>query len=117
MYGACFIEREGWKRIYIDLPGMGKTTDYSSIQNSDEMLEAIIELIHTIIPNESYLLVGESYGGYLARGIMRKSVDQLLGAALICPLIIPEKSNVQCHSIVLYKQMLLFINIKSAGAR
>lgn len=97
-----FIEREGWKRIYIDLPGMGKTTDYSSIQNSDEMLEAIIELIHTIIPNESYLLVGESYGGYLARGIMRTSVDQLLGAALICPLIIPEKEQrtVPQHCIV-----------------
>jgi len=97
-----FKEREGWKRIYLDLPGMGKTTDYSSIQNSDEMLEAIIELIHTIIPQESYLLVGESYGGYLARGIMRKSVDQLLGTAFICPLIIPKKEQrtVPPHCIV-----------------
>nr|WP_016994509.1 alpha/beta hydrolase [Lysinibacillus boronitolerans] len=97
-----FKEREGWKRIYLDLPGMGKTTDYSSIQNSDEMLEAITELIHTIIPQESYLLVGESYGGYLARGIMRKSVDQLLGTAFICPLIIPEKEQrtVPPHCIV-----------------
>ena len=96
---------------------MGKTTDYSSIQNSDEMLEAITELIHTIIPQESYLLVGESYGGYLARGIMRKSVDQLLGTAFICPSSFLKKNNVRCHHIVLYKQTLLFINIKSAGAR
>ncbi|WP_320938871.1 alpha/beta hydrolase, partial [Lysinibacillus capsici] len=57
---------------------------------------------HTIIPQESYLLVGESYGGYLARGIMRKSVDQLLGTAFICPLIIPEKEQrtVPPHCIV-----------------
>jgi len=97
-----FLEREGWKRIYFDLPGMGKTTDYSSIQNSDEMLEAVSEFIHTIIPHESYLLVGESYGGYLARGIMRTSADRLLGAAFICPLIIPEKEQrtVPEHCIV-----------------
>jgi len=86
-----FAEREGWKRIYIDLPGMGKTTDYETIHNSDEMLEAVVELIHTIIPNERYLLVGESYGGYLVRGIMREYHEQILGATFICPLIIPDK--------------------------
>ncbi|MFJ7183733.1 alpha/beta fold hydrolase [Lysinibacillus xylanilyticus] len=86
-----FAEREGWKRIYIDLPGMGKTTDYEKIHNSDEMLEAVVELIDTLIPNERYLLVGESYGGYLVRGIMREYHEQILGAAFICPLIIPDK--------------------------
>jgi len=88
-----FLEQEGWKRIYFDLPGMGKTTNYSSIQNSDEMLEVVNEFIQTLIPDESYLLVGESYGGYLARGIMRKSAVRLLGAAFICPLILPEKDK------------------------
>ncbi|WP_342533040.1 alpha/beta hydrolase [Lysinibacillus sp. FSL R5-0849] len=88
-----FLEQEGWKRIYFDLPGMGKTTNYSSIQNSDEMLEVVNEFIQALIPDEPYLLVGESYGGYLARGIMRKSAERLLGAAFICPLIIPEKEQ------------------------
>lgn len=37
------------------------------------MLEVVNEFIQALIPDESYLLVGESYGGYLARGIMRKS--------------------------------------------
>jgi len=88
-----FIEREGWKRIYIDLPGMGETTDYEVINNSDEMLEAVKEVIHSLIPNEPYLLVGESYGGYLVRGIMRDNEEEILGAAFICPLIIPEKQK------------------------
>lgn len=88
-----FDGREGWKRIYLDLPGMGRTTDYLTIENSDEMLDAVIEFIDEIIPNGPYLLVGESYGGYLARGIMRNSMEQLLGAAFICPLIIPEKQH------------------------
>lgn len=88
-----FLEQEGWKRIYFDLPGMGKTTNYSSIQNSDEMLEVVKEFIQALISDECYLLVGESYGGYLARGIMRKSAERLLGATFICPLIIPEKEQ------------------------
>ncbi|MFJ6208813.1 alpha/beta fold hydrolase [Lysinibacillus sp. NPDC092081] len=88
-----FADREGWQRIYIDLPGMGKTTDYEKISNSDEMLEAVVELIHSLIPNERYLLVGESYGGYLVRGIMREYHEQILGAAFICPLIIPDKQS------------------------
>lgn len=57
------------------------------------MLEAVIELIHSLIPNERYLLVGESYGGYLVRGIMREYHEQILGAAFICPLIIPNKQS------------------------
>lgn len=88
-----FVEREGWKRIYIDLPGMGKTTDYETINNSDEMLVAVVELIHSLIPNERYLLVGESYGGYLVRGILKEYHEQILGAAFICPLIIPDKPS------------------------
>ncbi|MGE7948455.1 alpha/beta fold hydrolase [Lysinibacillus sp. NPDC093688] len=98
-----FTEREGWKRIYIDLPGMGNTTDYEKINNSDEMLEAVVELIHSLLPNERYLLVGESYGGYLVRGIMREYHEQILGAAFICPLIIPDKEGriVPEQSIVL----------------
>lgn len=88
-----FAEIEDWKRIYIDLPGMGKTSNYEKINNSDEMLEAVIELIHSLIPNERYLLVGESYGGYLVRGIMREHHEQILGAAFICPLIIPDKES------------------------
>ncbi|MBG9453874.1 2-hydroxy-6-oxo-6-phenylhexa-2,4-dienoate hydrolase [Lysinibacillus sphaericus] len=104
-----FAEREGWKRIYIDLPGMGKTTDYEKINNSDEMLEAVVELIHSLIPNESYLLVGESYGGYLVRGIMREYHEQILGAAFICPLIIPDKEGrtVPKQSIVLSDKKFL----------
>lgn len=88
-----FVKRAGWKRIYIDLPGMGETTDYEEINNSDEMLKAVVEVIHSLIPNEPYLLVGESYGGYLVRGIMRDYQEEILGAAFICPLIIPEKQR------------------------
>ncbi|GLC89624.1 alpha/beta fold hydrolase [Lysinibacillus piscis] len=88
-----FQKREGWRRIYIDLPGMGQSRDYEQIHNSDEMLEAIISFIEALIPNQSYIIVGESYGGYLAQGVIRSQKEKLLGAAFICPMILPNKED------------------------
>ncbi len=88
-----FVERAGWRRIYIDLPGMGQTKDYEQISNSDEMLEAVVDFINAIIPNQPYLMVGESYGGYITRGVIKQQKDQVMGAAFICPMIIPEKQH------------------------
>ncbi|MDX8364701.1 alpha/beta hydrolase [Cytobacillus sp. IB215665] len=97
-----FLKREGYKRIYIDLPGMGKTKEYDGVKNSDDMLDIVIEFIDNIIPNESFLVVGESYGGYLAKGIIHKRKKKVDGAAFICPVIIPEVSErtLPDHSIV-----------------
>jgi pimeloyl-ACP methyl ester carboxylesterase len=97
-----FEKREGWRRIYIDLPGMGLTKNYNGISNSDEMLNAVIDFIQAIIPDEKYLIVGESYGGYLARGIIHKQKEGILGAAFICPVIKPyaQDRTVEKHKIV-----------------
>lgn len=88
-----FKERDGWRRIYVDLPGMGQTSDYEQVSNSDEMLESLINFIETLIPNQTYLIAGESYGGYLSRGIIKMQKEQILGAAFICPMILPEKDD------------------------
>ncbi|MFC0237075.1 alpha/beta fold hydrolase [Fictibacillus phosphorivorans] len=88
-----FQEREGYRRIYIDLPGMGQTKDYDLIRNSDEMLEAVIQFIDTLLPDQSFLLAGQSYGGYIVRGIIAKIPERVLGAAFICPMILPNHSE------------------------
>ncbi|MFS1515911.1 alpha/beta fold hydrolase [Bacillus sp. SCS-151] len=97
-----FLQKDGFKRIYIDLPGMGKTKDYNEVKNSDDMLDIVIEFIDKLIPNESFLVVGESYGGYIARGIIHKKKKEVDGAAFICPVIIPEMSErtLPDHSII-----------------
>jgi pimeloyl-ACP methyl ester carboxylesterase len=74
-----------WKRIYFDLPGMGKTPGRPWITGTDVVLGLILELIDGIIPDQNYLLAGESYGGYLARGIIRDRAAQVDGLLLICP--------------------------------
>ncbi|MFS0560702.1 alpha/beta hydrolase [Terribacillus sp. 179-K 1B1 HS] len=88
-----FQNKKGWRRIYLDLPGMGKTKHYQRISSSDEMLEKVASFIHTIIPNQAYAVAGESYGGYLTRGLLEREPEKILGAALICPVIKPNFSE------------------------
>ena len=97
-----FTKKEGWRRIYLDLPGMGLTKEYSEISSSDEMLNAVLEFIQVVLPNQDYVLAGESYGGYLARGLIKKKPEQILGAACICPVIVPllKDREVEPHNIL-----------------
>ncbi|MGE7279827.1 alpha/beta fold hydrolase [Staphylococcus saprophyticus] len=81
-----------FKRLYIDLPGMGKTTNYDDIISADDILESLINFINKNFSNEKIIIVGESYGGYLARGLMSQLKDQVIGAFFICPVIIPNKN-------------------------
>jgi pimeloyl-ACP methyl ester carboxylesterase len=88
-----FQDRDGYRRIYIDLPGMGQSESADWIENADVMLDILIAFINKILPNEKFLLVGESYGGYLARGLVHKMADRIDGLSFICPVIIPEPSK------------------------
>lgn len=78
-----------FQRIYFDLPGMGNSITNHRIHNSDDMLNIIIKFLDLLIGNKEYVLAGESYGGYLARGLIKERSDQIIGLLLLCPLIFP----------------------------
>ncbi|MBV4447940.1 alpha/beta hydrolase [Clostridium tyrobutyricum] len=88
-----FKNRENYKRIYIDLPGMGESNSGEWINNVDIILDIIIKFIKNIIPNEKFIIAGESYGGYVSRGIIYKMADMIDGILLICPVIIPNMKD------------------------
>lgn len=104
-----FKNKDGYKRIYFDLPGMGKTKGEKWITNLDKMLEVVIDFINKIIPNESFLLAGESYGGFLSRGVLYKMADRVDGLLLICPALIlnHEKRNVSPLTVLKRDEKLL----------
>lgn len=80
-----FATRPGYRRLYPDLPGMGKSPASASVASSDDVLDAVMDFVDDAVGDEPFLLVGESYGGYLARALTRARADQVLGLALICP--------------------------------
>ena len=96
MFGSMepiFESVSGYKRIYFDLPGMGESGSGDYVKNSDHMLEAVLAFIDAFIEKSPFLMIGESYGGYLARGVIHKLADQVEGAAFICPMIVPNRDH------------------------
>jgi pimeloyl-ACP methyl ester carboxylesterase len=79
-----FAELPGYRRLYPDLPGMGQSPA-GDIDSSDGIQAAVRAFIDQEIGDEPFILLGESYGGYLARGLVAERPDQILGLGLICP--------------------------------
>ena len=80
-----FAQRDGWLRLYPDLPGTGRTPGVDRLATHDQMLDAVLAFIDTVIPGQRFVLAGLSYGGYLARGVVyhrAASIDGLLLCAL-----------------------------------
>jgi pimeloyl-ACP methyl ester carboxylesterase len=80
-----FAKRGGWKRVYLDLPGMGKTPGADWIASNDHMLGALEQFIDCVIPGEPFVVVGNSYGGYLARGLLYRRSSEIDGVLLSGP--------------------------------
>ena len=101
-----FQKETGYKRIYMDLPGMGKSNAPESVGNTDQMLDIVISFIQRTIPDKNFLLAGQSYGGYLARGVVYRLKERVDGMCLICPVVIADKElrNVPAH-IMLIRNM------------
>lgn len=79
-----FGELSGYRRLYPDLPAMG-LSPAGDIDSSDGIMAALRAFIDEQIGDEPFLLLGESYGGYLARGLVAERPEQVRGMALICP--------------------------------
>lgn len=99
-----FKSRNNWKRVYIDLPGMGKSESQPAIQNSDDMLEAVLCLLNDLISEERFVVCGNSYGAYIARGIVHFRPNLAGGLALISPMTIPESGDRKLPSRTVLKR-------------
>lgn len=84
-FEPIFEKRSGWQRIYLDLPGMGKTKGADWINSNDHVLELVIAFLDSIIPGGRFLVVGESYGGYLSQGLAHFKSDLIDGMFLLSP--------------------------------
>jgi pimeloyl-ACP methyl ester carboxylesterase len=82
-----FARHPGWRRLYPDLPGMGRTKAADWIETHDQMLELVIELVDRLIPGERFAVAGVSYGGWLVRGLVHEYGDRVAGALIEVPVV------------------------------
>ena len=89
----------GLRRIYPDLPGMGRTAAPESMRSGDDVLAALLAFADEITGGASYLVVGHSAGGMYASAMAASRPAQVKGLALVCPLL-PGVRDVPEHRVV-----------------
>lgn len=89
-----FRAHPGYRRFYPDLPGMGASSARASLDwaGSDRILDALLAFLDDAVPGD-FLLAGESYGGYLARGILARRPERVKGLLLLCPMVRPAQAH------------------------
>jgi pimeloyl-ACP methyl ester carboxylesterase len=93
----AIVPGAGLRRIYPDLPGMGRSTT-GGLSCNDDVVTLLGDFIDRVAEGP-VLLAGHSYGAYLARGVAAQRPDIVLGLALLCPL--AERSeDVPEHDVV-----------------
>ncbi|QGN33767.1 alpha/beta fold hydrolase [Microlunatus sp. Gsoil 973] len=80
-----FLPHQGLRRIYPDLPGMGRTRAGDRLAGNDDVVRLLGEFVDRLVGGPA-LVLGHSYGAYLARGLAARRPESVLGLALLCPI-------------------------------
>jgi pimeloyl-ACP methyl ester carboxylesterase len=85
----------GVRRLYVDLPGHGASVGDAGTASADAFVDELAQLLRAQLPAarpgelEAPLVVGYSYGGYLAQGLVRE-LGGARGLLLVCPVVEPD---------------------------
>jgi pimeloyl-ACP methyl ester carboxylesterase len=88
-----FGRRGGYLRLHVDLPGYGASPPDPAVHGSDGMLAVVLELLDDLVGSEPVILVGCSWGGYLARGVLAARPERVAAIALICPVVVADRTR------------------------
>jgi pimeloyl-ACP methyl ester carboxylesterase len=88
---ACFDPAldgvAGLRRIYPDLPGMGRTIAPETLRSADDVLDTLLNFADAVAGGAAHLLVGHSAGAYYAQAMAARRPSKVAGLALVCPLL------------------------------
>ena len=88
-----FASRPGWRRVYVDLPGYGASSASEQIRGSDDVLAVVLELLGDVAGDRPALLIGQSWGAYLANAAAEARPDVVAGLAMLCPMTVPDRAQ------------------------
>ena len=88
-----FEKKEGYRRIYVDVPGFGKTPGSYDLKSTDDWLDILDGTIDALIgKEEKFLLTGQSYGCYLMLGLIARRGEQIDGTLFLVPCTIAKRA-------------------------
>lgn len=89
----------GLRRIYPDLPGMGRTIAPEALRSADDVLDTLLQFVAEVTGGADHLLIGHSAGAYYAQAMAARCPEKVAGLALVCPLL-PSLRDVPEHHVV-----------------
>lgn len=89
----------GLRRIYPDLPGMGRTVASARHRSAEDVLRAMLDFAREVTGSTACLLLGHSAGAYFAQAMAARAPGLVAGLALVCPLL-PGPRFVPEHRVV-----------------
>lgn len=76
------IDGCGWQRIYIDLPWAEGNADLNAT-SANHVAQGALDDIHECLGDRPFAVIGNSYGGMIARYVAHERRDQVLGLATL----------------------------------
>src|ERR687885_1380678 len=86
-FEPVFVGVAGLRRIYPDLPGMGRTIAPETLRSAEDVLDTLLTFAEEVTNGAAYLLIGHSAGAYYAQAMATRRPAQVAGLALVCPLL------------------------------
>jgi len=81
--------RPGLRRLHLDLPGHGLSSG-DGVGSSDDVVDRVAAFLDDVLGDEPYAVVGNSFGGAVARALTGRNPVRVLGMALIAPMVIAD---------------------------
>lgn len=85
--------RSGWRRLYVDLPGMGHSPADSRIRSQDDFLAVLQEFVRSEVPDGRMAIAGMSAGANLARGVAHRSAGRVRGLFIRVPMLVADDAD------------------------
>lgn len=74
----------GFRRIYVDLPGMGESS-HGSVRNGDDIVRVLMAFMDGLIGDAPFMVGGNSFGSEISRAICARYPERILALMLIVP--------------------------------
>ena len=91
--------RVRWRRLYLDLPGSGRTPAPSWISSPEDVADVVQQALSLTCPAGQFALAGISYGGYVAQRVLARDPSRVSGVALVVPGIYGEMERRDVPSV------------------
>ena len=107
--------RAGWRRIYPDLPGHGRSPAAAAITTPDELLAVLAEFVTATLGDARFVLAGTSFGAYLARGLVHLLADRVDGVCLNVPAVVRDPAGTRARRVILAGEAAITAQARQAG--